>query len=125
MLAALIEILWWFQPEATSSMGGDAPAASAPPGCAGGGMNVGLLVVMVAAFYFLLIRPQQKRQREHDQMLKALKKGMVVRTNGGIRGEVTELTDSEVVLAVADKTRINVLRSHIAGLDGAPGAESK
>ncbi len=78
-------------------------------------MNIGLLVVMFAVFYFLIIRPQQKRQREQDDMLKALRKGMTVRTTGGIRGEIVSLTDRDCVLRIADKTKINILRSAIAG----------
>ena len=54
------------------------------------------LVLMFGVFYFLLIRPQQKRQREADDMLKALQKGDKVRTSGGIRGEILDLTDTEV-----------------------------
>jgi preprotein translocase subunit YajC len=73
-----------------------------------------LMAVMFGVFYFLLIRPQQKRQRELDDMLKALKRGDKVRTTGGIRGEIVEFTDSEVTLLIADKVKINVLRSHIA-----------
>lgn len=78
-------------------------------------MQMVMLALMFGVFYFLLIRPQQKRQREVDTMLKALKKGDVVRTSGGIRGEITDLTDNEVTLLIADKVKINVLRSHVAG----------
>jgi preprotein translocase subunit YajC len=78
-----------------------------------------LMAVMFGVFYFLLIRPQQKRQRETDDMLKALRKGDKVRTSGGIRGEIVDLTETEVNLLIADKVKINVLRSHIAGRIGA------
>ncbi len=78
-------------------------------------MNLGLLVMMFAIFYFLMIRPQQKRQREHDSMLKSLEKGAIVRTTGGIRGEIVNIDDKEVRLEIADKVKINVLRSNIAG----------
>lgn len=81
--------------------------------------QIGLLAVMVLVFYFLLIRPQQKREREREAMLKSLKKGSVVRTTGGIRGEITDLTDRDATLLIADRTKINVLRSHIAGVEGA------
>lgn len=83
--------------------------------CGPGGMNLGLLAVMFLVFYFLIIRPQAKRQRETEEMLKSLRRGQVVRTSGGIRGEIVDLNDREVTLRVADKTKINVLRSHIAG----------
>ena len=92
-----------------------------PPGCAGSGSQLVMLAVMFAVFYFLLIRPQQKRQREVDDLLKALRKGDKVRTSGGIRGEILDLTDTEVTLLIAEKVKINVLRSHIATRIGASG----
>ncbi len=76
--------------------------------------QIGMLALMFGVFYFLLIRPQQKRQREVDNMLKALKKGDSVRTSGGIRGEITDLNDTEATLLIADKVKINVLRTNIA-----------
>jgi preprotein translocase subunit YajC len=72
---------------------------------------------MFAVLYFLMIRPQQKRAKQHDAMMGALKKGDIVRTNGGIRGEITALDERDVTIEVAERTRIKVLRSHIAGLD--------
>jgi len=84
-----------------------------------------MMAVMFGVFYFLLLRPQQKRQKEQDAMLKALRKGDKVRTSGGIRGEVAELTDTEVTLLVADKVKINVLRSHIAARLDKPAADDK
>ena len=118
MLASLVLSLTTWQPEASAGAGAARGAGGAPPGCAGGGMQIGMLVVMFAVFYFLIIRPQQKRQREHDDMLKALHKGQVVRTSGGIRGEIVEIDDREVTLRIAEKIKINVLRSHVAGPEG-------
>ena len=86
-------------------------------GCGGGTEQIGFLLLMFAVLYFLMIRPQQKRAKQHEQLLSALKKGDVVRTNGGIRGEVTALDERDVTIEIADRTRIKVLRSHIAGLD--------
>lgn len=84
------------------------------------GVQIPLLVGMVALFYFMLIRPQQKQQREREDLLKALKKGDKVRTSGGILGEITELRDNEVILLIAEKTKINVLRTNIAGVEAPP-----
>jgi preprotein translocase subunit YajC len=115
--ALLTEFL--MQPEATSgtSQPSAAPGRDAPAPGPGMGSEFQLLLLplMFALFYFLMIRPQQKRQRETDEMLKALKRGDIVRTSGGIRGEVVDLFDADVTLLVADKVKINVLRSHIAG----------
>jgi preprotein translocase subunit YajC len=115
------------QPEATSGAQEHAPSGG-PPGPGGGGGLLGNagtfvpLLLMFAIFYFLLLRPQQKRQREVDAMLKALHKGDKVRTSGGIRGEILDLTDTEVTLLIADKVKVNVLRSHIAARINTPEA---
>jgi preprotein translocase subunit YajC len=97
----------------------DAPVGPGPSGCASV-QPLLLMAVMFGVFYFLLIRPQQKRQRETDDMLKALKRGDKVRTSGGIRGEIVDLTDADVSLLIADKVKINVLRSHIASREKNP-----
>jgi preprotein translocase subunit YajC len=112
--ALLTEFL--MQPEATTGTAQPGeqphePTASAP---FMGELQLLLLPLMLGVFYFLMIRPQQKRQRETDDMLKSLKKGDLVRTSGGIRGEITDMSDSDVTLLIADKVKINVLRSHVA-----------
>jgi preprotein translocase subunit YajC len=120
VLYSLFHIL--LQPEVTGGpvaapTGGGGPAPG-PLGCGGGGTEqIGLLLLMFAVLYFLMIRPQQKRAKQHDAMMGALKKGDIVRTNGGIRGEITALDERDVTVEIADRTRIKVLRSHIAGLD--------
>lgn len=83
-----------------------------------------MVLAMVGIFYFLMLRPQQRRQRETDALLKALRKGDKVRTSGGIRGEILDLTESEVTLLIADKVKINVLRSHVVQRIGAEPASA-
>jgi preprotein translocase subunit YajC len=129
----LITLATWFQPEASGS--GSAPATSAPKGGSGGmdgsgGLSqLGLMVLMAVVFYLVLIRPQQKKQKELDGLLKALKKGQKVRTSSGIRGEILDFKSEagdEVVLLIADKVKINVLRSSIATvLDAQQPAEAE
>ncbi|MDH5491555.1 MAG: preprotein translocase subunit YajC [Myxococcales bacterium] len=129
MLFSILEFLWWFQPEATGMGGGGAEPAGggggALPGCGGGGGTLPMMLIMVAVVYFMMIRPQTKQRKELEAMLKALKKGDIVRTQGGIRGEITDLNDREVTLLVAEKTRINVLRGAVQGLDIAPSTTDK
>ena len=94
-------------------------------GCGGGGTEqIGFLLLMFAVLYFLMIRPQQKRAKQQDAMMGALKKGDVIRTNGGVRGEITALDDRDVTIEIAERTRIKVLRSHVAGLDQPPEQKS-
>jgi preprotein translocase subunit YajC len=125
VLFTLLELIRWLQPEATGgggggAGGGGAEAVGGGSGCATQGI---MLLVMVAIFYFLLMRPQQKRQKEHEAMLKALRKGAIVRTSGGIRGEIFEVGERDVTLIVADKVKINVLRSNVAGAEPDPSQQ--
>ena len=95
------------------------------PGCGGAGLSqLVMLGIMFVVFYFLLIRPQQKKQKEHRDMLAALKRGDKVITNGGILGKITGITDHIVVLEVAEKIRMRVLRSHILGKQTDLGSSS-
>jgi preprotein translocase subunit YajC len=110
------------QPAPTSSGGG---TSHSPGGMGGMEMQLLMLALMFGVFYFLLIRPQQKRQRETDNLLKSLKKGDVVRTSGGIRGEIVDLTDQEATLLIADKVKINILRSHVSSKQTTADAKEK
>jgi preprotein translocase subunit YajC len=127
-LLLLTESFGSMQPEATTAAPSEAPQGGAPqaqpPGPSQLFLYMGLFFVIV---YFFMLRPQQKKQREVDDMLKALQKGDKVRTSGGIRGEVTDLNETEVTLLIADKVKVNVLRSHIASRipTGTPEAKEK
>ena len=75
------------------------------------------IILMFVIFYFLLIRPQQKKQKESQTMIANLKKGDRVVTTGGILGTISSLQDDYAVLTVGDSdTKIEVLKSAIAGL---------
>ncbi len=106
--------------------------AQAAPG--GGGFLSNPLVLIPFLFvimYFMLWRPQQKQQREHRELLAALKKGDDVVMQGGIFGKIHAVTDKIVTLEVANGVRIRVLKSSIQGKSNvseeavAPKAEEK
>jgi preprotein translocase subunit YajC len=83
---------------------------------------------MIAIMYFLMIRPQQKQVKEHRALLSGLKKGDSVVTQGGIIGKISEITDREVKLEVAQGVKIRVLKSAIQTVTpnaDAPKAEDK
>ncbi len=73
------------------------------------------MVLMVAIFYFLLIRPQQRKAKEHKSFLENLKRGDRVITAGGLCGEITAISDTSLILEVADKVRVEVGRAYVAG----------
>jgi preprotein translocase subunit YajC len=86
-------------------------------------------ILMYAAiggiFYFILLRPQQKQRKEHDTMLRSLKKGDEIVTSGGLVGEVMfiaqQTKDGSPVASMDDRvtiksgdTRVIVERGRIA-----------
>jgi preprotein translocase subunit YajC len=84
---------------------------------AAGGITLFLpLILIMVIFYFLMIMPAQKRQKKVNEMLKNLKNGDKVITNGGIYGTIVGLEDDAVQLRIADQVKIKISRSAIAGL---------
>jgi preprotein translocase subunit YajC len=79
------------------------------------GLFLPLILIMVI-FYFLMILPAQRRQKKTTQMLKSLKTGDKVITNGGIYGTIVGLDDEAVQLRIAEQVKIKVTRSAVAGL---------
>lgn len=89
--------------------------------------------VIGAIFYFILLRPQQKQKREHDAMLRSLRRGDEVVTAGGVVGEVTHIAqqtkEGTAVIAMDDRvtirsgdTRLLVERGRIAKITRKTGA---
>ena len=82
------------------------------------GDPINIVVPMLAVFaimYFMVVRPQQTRAKRHQEMLKAVRRGDVVVTNGGLVGKVTKVVDDDQVeVEVADGVRVRQVRSMIA-----------
>jgi preprotein translocase subunit YajC len=74
------------------------------------------LILIMVIFYFLMIMPAQRRQKKVAQMLKDLKTGDKVITNGGIFGTIVGIEADSVQLRIAEQVKIKVSRSAIAGL---------
>jgi preprotein translocase subunit YajC len=74
------------------------------------------LILIMVIFYFLMIMPAQRRQKKVAQMLKDLKTGDKVITNGGIYGVIVGLDPEAVQLRIAEQVKIRISRSAIAGL---------
>lgn len=73
------------------------------------------LIAFALVLYFLMIRPQQKKQKEHNDMIKAVAKGDEVVIAGGIYGKVAKIEEENniVLLQVADSVQIKVKRDSI------------
>jgi preprotein translocase subunit YajC len=72
-------------------------------------------ILIFVIMYFLILRPQQKRVKDHQAMVKALRKGDTVVTSGGVVGKVTKvIDDNEVEMQIADNVRIRQVRAMIS-----------
>jgi len=83
----------------------------------GDNMLVSLLpfVLIFVIMYFLILRPQQKRQKQHQEMIKNVRRGDTVITSGGLVGRVTKvIDDDQIEVEVADSVRVRQLRSMLA-----------
>ena len=82
-----------------------------------GGMIMSLLpfVLIFVIMYFLILRPQQKRTKQHQDMVKNVRRGDTVITNGGLVGKVTKVVDDDQIeIEIADAVRIRQMRSMLA-----------
>lgn len=58
-----------------------------------GSQSIILFVGMIAIFYFFVLRPQKKKAQEAQKVRESMKTGDTVVTIGGIRGQVTRITE--------------------------------
>ena len=72
-------------------------------------------VLIFVIMYFLILRPQQKRAKEHQELVKNLRRGDTVITSGGLMGKVTKVIDDEQVeVELADGVRVRQMRAMLA-----------
>ena len=65
--------------------------------------------------YFLILRPQQKRVKSHAEMVKNVRRGDTVITNGGLIGKVTKvIDDDQIEIEIADDVRIRQMRQMVS-----------
>src|SRR5689334_15491171 len=81
-----------------------------------GGMLMSLLpfVLIFVIMYFLILRPQQKRVKAHQELVKNVRRGDTVITNGGLVGKVTKVVDDDQIeIEIADDVRIRQVRQMV------------
>lgn len=78
-----------------------------------GVMNFVPLIFIFFVFYFLIIRPQQKKQKEHREMIKNLKKNDEVVTNGGIHGTIVNVKEKTFILRLDENLKIEIDKGSI------------
>ncbi|MBN9599596.1 MAG: preprotein translocase subunit YajC [Afipia sp.] len=98
---------------------------------AGGDANSMLMSLLPFAMifvimYFLILRPQQKKVKSHAEMVKNIRRGDTIITNGGLVGKVTKVVDDDQVeMEISDGVKIRQMRQMITGVrtKGEPAKE--
>src|SRR5205809_107204 len=94
-------------------------AQGSPLGLGGDNMLVSLLpfVLIFVIMYFLILRPQQKKVKEHADLVKNVRRGDTIVTQGGLVGKVTKVADDDQVeFEIADGVRVRQMRQMITGV---------
>jgi preprotein translocase subunit YajC len=74
-------------------------------------------ILIFVIMYFLILRPQQKRAKEHQELVKNLRRGDTVITSGGLMGKVTKVVDDDQIeVEIADGVRVRQVRSMVSGV---------
>ena len=87
---------------------------------AGGDANSMLMSLLPFALifvimYFLILRPQQKKVKDHQELVKNIRRGDTVVTSGGLVGKITKVVDDDhIEVEIADGVRVRQLRQMIS-----------
>ncbi len=72
------------------------------------------LILIIVIMYFLILRPQQRKVKQHQEMIKALRRGDTVVTNGGLVAKVTKVVDDDQIeVEISDGVRVRQMRSMV------------
>jgi preprotein translocase subunit YajC len=84
----------------------------------GGDSSFSILIPMVVVFvimYFLVLRPQQRKLKQHQEMVKSLRRGDTVITSGGLVGKVTKVVDDDQIeVELAEGVRVRQMRAMVS-----------
>ena len=95
------------------------PAFAQATGAAGdtNSMLMSLLpfALIFVIMYFLILRPQQRKVKEHNDLVKNVRRGDTVVTNGGLVGKVTKAVEGEdLEVEISQGVKVKVVRGMVA-----------
>lgn len=94
------------------------PAFAQSGGLGGGSeMIMSLLpfVLVFVIFYFLVLLPQQRKVKQHQELVKNVRRGDTIITSGGLVGKVTKVVDDDYLeVEVADGVRVRQMRAMVS-----------
>ena len=72
-------------------------------------------IFVFAIMWFLMIRPQRQKAKQHQELIKNVRRGDTIVMTGGLIGKINKVVDdSELLLEVAEGVRVRVSRGSIA-----------
>jgi preprotein translocase subunit YajC len=72
-------------------------------------------ILIFVIMYFLILRPQQKRVKQHQEMVKNVRRGDTVITSGGLVAKVTKVVDDDKIeIELADGVRAMQMRQMVS-----------
>lgn len=72
-------------------------------------------VLIFVIMYFLILRPQQRRAKQHQEMVKNVRRGDTVITSGGLIAKVTKVIDDDKIeIELADGVRAVQMRAMVS-----------
>ena len=73
-----------------------------------------MMAIIFVIMYVLMIRPQQKKVKQHQEMVKNLRRGDSVVTSGGTVGKVTKVVDDDQIeIEIAQGVRVRQMRNMV------------
>lgn len=98
----------------TSQQGGAQGQSGEQPKRMSPWLTWGLLIGVLVVFYLLMILPQRRRQKKHQEMLKALQRGDKIVTSGGIVGSISRVKEDTFIVKTAEKTELEISKSVVS-----------
>ena len=93
------------------------PAHAQAAGAPGGADLISLflpMLLILGVFWFFIIRPQQKKIKEHQEMLKNIRRGDTIVTSGGLVGRVVKVNGDDLTVELAENVRVKMRRNYVA-----------
>ena len=75
------------------------------------------ILLMIGVFYFLVLRPMKKQEDQRKKRLSEIKRGDKIVLTGGLLGRVSRVDDDIVVVEIAEKVKVRVLKKDIADFE--------
>lgn len=78
-----------------------------------------LLLVVLAAMILLLFGQNRKRRKDAEKLIASVTEGASVLLHSGIKGTITEVDDTDVVIETTPGVKLRVVKQAVRSIDAA------